>query len=99
MFDIVFENESPKAKIEALKNISCLALLRYFIVSPVLLRKFDQSVLGCCCCARAIAIIMASIQTKNSLMKSTTVNGVCRRNKELLQLLVCKCCLLDYLSN
>ena len=34
MFDIVFENESPKAKIEAPKNISCLALLRYFVVSP-----------------------------------------------------------------
>ena len=48
MFDIVFENESPKAKIEAPKNISCLALLRYFIASPVLLRKFYQNVLGCC---------------------------------------------------
>ena len=44
----VFENDSLKAKIEAPKNISCLALLRYFIVSPVFLRKFDQNVLGCC---------------------------------------------------
>ena len=99
MFDSVFENESPKANTEAPKNISCLALLRYFKVSPVLLRKFDQNVLGCCCCARAIFIIMGSIQTKNSLVKSTTVNGVYRRNKELLQLVVRKCCLLNYLSN
>ena len=41
---------------------------------------------------------MASIQTKNSLAKSTTVNEVCRRNKELLQLIILKCCLLVYFS-
>ena len=56
----VFENESPKAKIEASKNILCLALLRYFIVSLVLLRKLDQNVLSVVC-APAISINEASI--------------------------------------
>ena len=56
MFYIVFGNESPKAKIEAPKNISCLALLRYFIVCLFFCAN-STKMFSAVVCARAISII------------------------------------------